>query len=176
MRQGSSGRPSSGDRARARAWATVAGSAAIVFLAAVLRAQAPSPPPKAEEPPKVEEPAAGPRTVWDGVYTEEQARRGEGFYRQSCAQCHGEALLGREMATPLTGPVFNSNWSGVMLGDLAERIRLTMPQTSPGSLSRQQNADIVAYILSVGKFPAGKTELARQTEIQNTIRYVATKP
>jgi mono/diheme cytochrome c family protein len=170
MRQGSSGRPPRGGGARARAWATVAGSAAIVLVAAALRAQAPSPPPKTEESP------AGPRTVWDGVYTEEQAKRGEGFYRQSCAQCHGEALLGREMATPLTGPVFNSNWSGVMLGDLAERIRLTMPQTSPGSLSRQQNADIVAYILSVGRFPAGKTELARQTEIQNTIRYVATKP
>src|SRR5262249_7671818 len=146
------------------------GSVVIVFLAAILRAQPPLPPPKAEESPP------GPRTVWDGVYTEEQAKRGEGFYRESCPLCHGEALLGRERANPLTGPVFNSNWDGVMLGDLMERMRLTMPQTSPGSLSRQRNADILAYMLKVGGFPAGKTELARQTEILNTIRYVATKP
>src|SRR5262245_19172976 len=116
------------------------------------------------------------RTVWDGVYTEAQAKRGEAFYRQSCSQCHGEALLGREMASPLTGPAFASNWNGVALGDLLERMRLTMPQDRPGSLSRQQNADILAYILSVGRFPAGKTELARQTEILSQIRFVATKP
>jgi hypothetical protein len=80
------------------------------------------------------------------------------------------------MASPLTGPVFNSNWNGVMLGDLLERMRLTMPQSSPGSLSRQQNADVLAYILSVGGFPAGDKELPRQTEILNTIRFLATKP
>jgi mono/diheme cytochrome c family protein len=155
-----------------RAAAAILGPAVVIFLAATLPAQQADPPPKAEEP----APAPTARTVWDGVYTEEQAKRGEALYHQSCALCHGEALLGREMASPLTGPVFNSNWDGVMLGDLMERMRLTMPQTSPGSLSRQQNADLLAYILSVGRFPAGKTELARQTEILNQIRYLATRP
>jgi S-disulfanyl-L-cysteine oxidoreductase SoxD len=152
--------------------ASLLGAAAALVLAAALRAQQTEPPPKAEEAPT----APGSRTVWDGVYTEEQAKRGEAIYRQSCATCHGDALLGREMASPLTGPVFNSNWNGVMLGDLLERMRLTMPQSSPGSLSRQQNADVLAYILSVGGFPAGDKELARQTEILNTIRFLATKP
>src|SRR5262245_63503562 len=95
------------------------GAAAALLLAGALRAEQTEPPPKAEETPA----ATGARTVWDGVYTEEQAKRGEGLYRQSCATCHGDALLGREMASPLTGPVFNSNWNGVMLGDLMERMR-----------------------------------------------------
>jgi len=151
--------------------AAIVGSAAVVLLAATLRAQQPAPPPEGAEAQ-----APAPRTVWDGVYTEEQAKRGEGLYRQSCSQCHGESLLGREMASPLTGPVFTSNWNGVALGDLMERMRVTMPQDRPGSLGRQQNADILAYVLSVNRFPAGKTELARQTELLNQIRFEATKP
>jgi cytochrome c5 len=155
-----------------RVGSTVVGSAAVLVLATLLRAE------HAEPPPKAEEPGAAPasRTVWDGVYTEEQAKRGEALYRQFCSLCHGEALLGREMASPLTGPAFNSNWNGVTLGDLMERMRVTMPQDRPGSLSRQHNADLLAYILSVSRFPGGKTELARQTEILNTIRFVATRP
>ena len=80
------------------------------------------------------------------------------------------------MAPPLTGPVFAATWNGVTLGDLIERMRVTMPQNRPGSLSRQQNADLLAFILSVGRLPAGKTELARQTEILSQIRFLATKP
>ena len=151
---------------RHRISATRVGSLAVVFLAAAtLRAQQAG-----------ETSASGPRTVWDGVYTEAQAKRGEAIYRQSCALCHGDALLGREMASPLTGPAFAANWNGVTLGDLIERMRVTMPQDRPGSLSRQQNADVLAYILSVSRFPAGKAELPRQTEILNQIRFVASKP
>ena len=116
------------------------------------------------------------RTVWDGVYTEEQAKRGEGLYRQSCSVCHGETLAGREMASPLTGPVFTANWNGVTLGDLIERMRVSMPLDRPGALSRQQNADVLAFMLNVNRFPAGKTELARETELLNLIRFAATKP
>jgi len=59
---------------------------------------------------------------------------------------------------------------------LSERIRRTMPQTSPGKLTRQQNADILAYMLSFNKFPAGKTELYRQAEMLREIRFVSEKP
>lgn len=55
-------------------------------------------------------------------------------------------------------------------------MRVTIPQDRPGSLSRQHNADVLAYILSVSRFPGGKTELARQTEILNQIRFEAAKP
>ena len=50
-----------------------------------------------------------------------------------------------------------------------ERTRISMPQNNPGSLSRQQYADIIAFMLSAGNFPAGKTDLPRETEILKTI-------
>jgi len=69
-----------------------------------------------------------------------------------------------------------SNWNGLSLGDLFERIRRTMPEDKPGRMTRQQKSDILAYLLSFNKFPAGKTELPHQTEFLNEIRFEATKP
>jgi len=126
---------------------------------------------------RAQEPAtAETRSVWDGVFTEEQAKRGAEFYQKECKSCHGETLAGGESAPPLTGGAFLSNWHGLTLGDLFERIRKTMPQNSPGKLNRQQNADILAYTLSANKFPAGKTELSRQTEFLKEIRFETMKP
>jgi len=51
-----------------------------------------------------------------------------------------------------------------------------MPQGTPGKLSKQQDADVLAYLLSFNKFPAGKTELSRQTEFLKEIRFEATNP
>ena len=116
------------------------------------------------------------RSVWDGVYTEAQAKRGEAVYRQNCAACHGVTLEGIETAGPLTGARFTANWNGVTVGDLLERVRVSMPNDRPGTLSRQQTADVLAYVFSVNQFPAGKTELARQTELLKQIKFDATKP
>lgn len=113
------------------------------------------------------------RSVWDGVYTAQQAERGAEFYASSCASCHGSALGGGESAPPLTGGEFFSNWNGLTVGDLFERIRISMPADRPGRLTREQNADIVAYILRVSEYPAGKAELERQTEILKQIRIEA---
>ena len=63
---------------------------------------------------------------------------------------------------PLTGSAFAGNWEGAPLGDLFERMRMSMPQDKPGSLSRAQNADILAYMLRVGGFPAGEKPLDGQ--------------
>jgi S-disulfanyl-L-cysteine oxidoreductase SoxD len=125
---------------------------------------------------RAQEPPSSERSVWDGVYTEEQAKRGEALYEKQCSTCHGDKLAGRESAPPLTGGAFMANWNGLTLGDLFERIRRTMPQDSPGKLSRQQNADVLAYVLSFNKFPAGKTELYRQAEMLKEIRFEAAKP
>lgn len=116
------------------------------------------------------------RSVRDGVYTEGQAKRGEALYHQECASCHGTALTGGEAASPLTGAAFTANWDGLTVGDLFERMRVSMPQDKPGRLSRQQNADILAYMLSVNKFPVGNTELERETERLKQIRFEAAKP
>ena len=116
------------------------------------------------------------RSVWDGVYTEDQAKRGEELYRKQCAACHGEMLNGGESAPPLSGGVFLSNWNGLTVGDLFDRIRKTMPLNTPGKLTRQQNADILAFVFSVNKFPSGKKELQNKTEFLKEIRFDAMKP
>ena len=116
------------------------------------------------------------RSVWDGVYTEDQAKRGEPVYQKECAACHGAVLTGGESAPALTGGAFQANWNGLTLGDLFDRIRKTMPQSKPGSLTRQQDADVLAFMLSINKFPAGKTELYRQSEMLKEIRFETKKP
>ena len=116
------------------------------------------------------------RSVWDGVYTAEQAKRGADAFSAECASCHGTDLTGGDSAPPLMGGEFTSNWNGLTVGDLFERIRTSMPANNPGKLSRDKNADILAFILSVNQFPAGKSELDRQTEVLKQIRFETTKP
>jgi mono/diheme cytochrome c family protein len=115
------------------------------------------------------------RSVWDGVYTADQASRGQPLYNKHCASCHADTLMGGEMSPPLVGGEFLSNWNGLTLGDLFERIRTTMPQNNAGKLSREVNADITAYILSVNRFPAGKTELPHAAEFLRDIRIESEK-
>ena len=120
--------------------------------------------------------AQAPKSQWEGVFTAEQAKRGEGLYAQYCGSCHGPDLAGGEMAPGLTGGEFSSNWNDLSLGDLFDRMRISMPQNAPGSLSRQQNADVLAYMLSKAGVPAGTTELPTQTEMLAQIKFMAQKP
>ncbi len=116
------------------------------------------------------------RTVWDGVYTDEQATRGEAVYGEHCVRCHGATLQGNgEGAKPLTDAAFKSTWNGVPLGALFDRVRLSMPQDKPGTMTRQQVADLLAFILRANKFPAGKDELVRQTDLLNAIVFKSEK-
>ena len=98
-------------------------------------------------------------TVWDGVYTEAQARRGLDKYTQVCSNCHLPDLSGSDQAPALVGGEFLDRWEGQSVGDLADRIRTTMPQDDVGSLNIQMSADLTAYLLQVNRFPAGSTEL-----------------
>jgi mono/diheme cytochrome c family protein len=117
-----------------------------------------------------------PRSVWDGVYTEDQANRGRASYGRECAGCHGESLTGADEVPALAGGVFLSNWDGLTVGDLFERIRISMPADRPGKLNRERIADILSYLLAFNRFPPGKTELERQTEILKEIRFESSKP
>ena len=103
--------------------------------------------------------AAQERTVWDGVFTEDQAQRGMATYEQECSQCHLDDLLGDGIAPSLIGAPFHFRWSDLSVGDMLVAIRTTMPQGAPASLSPRAYADIVAYLLQVNEFPAGDTEL-----------------
>ena len=120
--------------------------------------------------------AQTPRTVWDGVYSEEQATRGEKVYADRCSRCHGDTLGGVEAAPALTGTAFYSNWEGETLEALSDRIRTTMPQDKPGSLTRAQNADLLAYLLQVGGYPAGPAALDGQAGALTSVTVRMYKP
>jgi mono/diheme cytochrome c family protein len=100
------------------------------------------------------------KSVWDGVYTDEQSTRGKTVSEATCQSCHGDELAGSDLAPALQGADFKSTWSGQTASDLFERIRTTMPANSPGSLTPRELSDVVAYILKLNEFPAGQSELA----------------
>jgi quinoprotein glucose dehydrogenase len=114
--------------------------------------------------------AAASRSVWDGVYTREQAARGEREYLNLCARCHGENLMGGEESPALVDEDFLAKWHGKTAGEFVERIRKTMPTDGPGVLSRKQCTDVVAYLFSENEFPAGEKELESELPALNEIR------
>jgi mono/diheme cytochrome c family protein len=115
------------------------------------------------------------KTTVDGVYTAEQAGRGEKIYKDTCASCHGDDLSGGGQAPALAGKDFNVDWIDLSLNDLSERIRLSMPADKPGSLPAAQVADAIAFLLSKGSFPAGQAELPADAETLKAIKFVAPK-
>ena len=119
-------------------------------------------------------PAAGQgRTVWDGVYTAEQARRGAEAYGRACAECHGADLGGGDMAPGLAGVEFVYNWHGFSARDLFERLRVSMPPDQPNRVNRQEKADILAFMLEANGMPAGDTELASRAGPLGAIQFLA---
>ena len=111
------------------------------------------------------------RSIWDGIYTETQARRGAALYQDGCAECHGESLEGGEMEPSLMGGEFMWGWSGQSLGDLFERIQVSMPPGEPSALSRQEKADVLAFLLSQNGVPPGDNELAGRTNVLRGITF-----
>jgi S-disulfanyl-L-cysteine oxidoreductase SoxD len=107
----------------------------------------------------------------DGVYSADQAQRGKTSYGTLCSSCHGPDLAGSGPMPPLSGDDFIGNWSGQPLASLFTKIQTTMPATQPGSLTHEQTADIVAYILSANKFPAGKADLPSDADSLKKIQF-----
>jgi mono/diheme cytochrome c family protein len=99
-----------------------------------------------------------------GVYTAEQATRGEALYKEICAACHGDNLEGSGPMPPLAGADFLNNWKGKTLGDLYEKTQTTMPATAPGTLTPEQAADVLAFMLKSSKYAAGSTALEGKME------------
>ena len=117
--------------------------------------------------------AQGMKSQWDGIYTEAQAARGEKLYAANCAACHNWDLKGNEIGPALTGPSFAGRWNGKPMRDLFDYTQALMPQTSPGGLTRQQNADILAFMFRTGSAPAGKTEFPARADGLAPLTYVA---
>lgn len=99
------------------------------------------------------------RSVWDGVYTEAQAVRGEQVYQDECAFCHLDDLQGDAFASPLIDAAFTARWDGGHVGDLMTVIQVTMPADRPNTMTTEAVADVIAYLLKMNDYPPGDTEL-----------------
>ena len=100
-----------------------------------------------------------PAAAAPAVFTAEQAHSGETIYQGKCVSCHGAALDGNGPYPTLAGNDFLSKYEGQPALPLYDMIQKLMPATAPGSLSRTDAANLVAYILSFNKFPAGTTPM-----------------
>ena len=113
------------------------------------------------------------RTIWNGVFSTAQAKRGEAIAGQRCAACHNADLAGGQDGPPLVGSDVLQAWSGSSAGDLFDRIRTTMPADAPQSLSAQDTADILAFIFSQNKCPSGEQELPSEVDALKQIQITA---
>ena len=115
------------------------------------------------------------RSTNDGVFSAEQAKRGDVMYKEQCATCHGDNLEGSGPMPPLAGKDFLANWTGKTVGELFEKTHTTMPATAPGTLTPAQAADLTAHMLISSGFPAGTTELEPKVEALMQIKIDAPK-
>jgi cytochrome c len=115
------------------------------------------------------------QSVWDGIYTDAQALRGEIAYRKECGYCHGDDLRGKGVTPVLIGGTFTEQWNDASLYDLTAVIQSTMPEDRPAGLSAAVYVDIVAYLLKANDYPAGALELTNGIALKD-ISFRKSKP
>jgi mono/diheme cytochrome c family protein len=121
--------------------------------------------------------AQQPKSVLEGIYTQAQATRGEKVYSENCAVCHGPKLAGTDTAGPtLSGPDFTNGWKDMSAGALLSKISMDMPSNAPGTLMPDQYADVMSFVLSVNKYPAGQTDLPTDPNALKAVKMAAPKP
>lgn len=119
------------------------------------------------------------RSIWEGVYTEAQATRGQQAYKVHCGYCHRDNLTGggSEAGAPaLLGPIFTYRWRDQPVADLFVTIGTTMPQNKPDTLEPGTVIDIVSFVLKANNVPAGPSELPPDVETLKTIAMTAGHP
>jgi len=102
------------------------------------------------------------RSSADGVYTRQQADQGRDVFALACQSCHAPTQHGL--------PPFRAKWFGRTLGDLFGYLRREMPQTDPGTLSNEEYAQLVAYLMRINGMRPGSTALAPDSAALHTIR------
>jgi mono/diheme cytochrome c family protein len=113
--------------------------------------------------------------VWDGVYTEAQAKRGEALGAQHCAGCHGIDLNSGEPGPWLYGKDFAARYDAHTMEDLFRRLN-TMPPDNPGGLGPDAMADFAAFVLWTNDFPVGPRNLPGDEAALRRIRITVKKP
>ena len=110
------------------------------------------------------------RTIWEGVYTKEQSRRGKEIYASSCVRCHGEELEGDDLVSELVGDKFLNRWSRKRAGNLFSYMKNEMPPKLKDRLPPSDYADVLAYLLNRNQAPVGEEELGTDFEALMMIR------
>jgi mono/diheme cytochrome c family protein len=116
------------------------------------------------------EPSIASRTIWEGVYTEEQRLRGEAVYASSCVRCHGEELERDDAIPELVGENFLHRWSRKRAGNLFAFMKQEMPPKAEDRLTPAEYADVLAYLLSKNQAPVGEQELPSNFAALQAIR------
>lgn len=114
--------------------------------------------------------------MWDSVYTDSQAVRGDTLYKAQCGKCHAANLSGGDEGPALNTAIFLSNWDGHTLADLTDRIRNSMPPDDPNTIPRKQVVDMLAYMLAQNHFPSGRTALTDDATLLKEIKFLQSKP
>lgn len=100
--------------------------------------------------------SAGGDSGLPALYTTQQAKAGKRVFNNKCVACHGEHLQGKS-APSVAGKDFLevANRNGWTLQDLRNVVVYNMPFSNPGSLSKHQYADVLAFLLASNCYPAG---------------------
>ena len=119
-------------------------------------------------------------SIWSGVYTQEQRKRGETLYSGACAQCHGSRLNGAAAPDQPPSPAiartaFLRKWDGKSVAELFTYVREMMPTDAPGTLTEQQGIDVIAHMFAVSEIPAGDKELPTDAKVLGAIMIEAQK-
>jgi mono/diheme cytochrome c family protein len=109
-------------------------------------------------------PAAAQVSIWSGVYTEAQNKRGQELYSGACSQCHGPRLNGAAQSDQPPSPAiaragFLRKWDGKTVAELFKYVREMMPTDRPGTITDQDAIDSIAHMFAVSEIPAGDKEL-----------------
>ncbi len=151
-------------------------AAMVVSGVSVAQLHEPAPPAEEEATPPAEstaEPAmdgAMPTSLWEGVFTAEQAERGWEPYNAECDTCHGATLRGTPGAPRIIGSAFRNKWEGESLESFVQWLTDNMPAGRGGTLTAQIYADLTALILQENGYPAGEAELIPGDEnLQNIV-------
>jgi cytochrome c len=103
-------------------------------------------------------------SVWSGVYTAAQSKRGEELYAGACTHCHGLRLNGagqpdQPPSPAIAGATFLRKWAGQPVAALFDYVHTKMPPDNPGSVTAQQSVDAIAHMFAVSSIPPGDKEL-----------------
>jgi PQQ-dependent dehydrogenase (methanol/ethanol family) len=78
-------------------------------------------------------------SVAAGIFSPEQAARGEQVFSANCSGCHASGNY--------AGQAFQAKWGGFTLGDIYSDISVSMPPANPGGLPPEDYSSIIAFLL-----------------------------